>query len=264
VFKHRTIERHNTSYLLSAIHKTTLQSLIESVSENKDHLTEIRYSTDFSWVSHKQLSRKPESIVGTPIRDIIKDAFVFTKSRDRYNNLGVPYRRGYLFSGPPGTGKSSCALCLAGELNSPLCFLSLSGKKSSDEWLIDSFSRLTDRSIVLFDDFDRVNLGEGGITMSGILNVLDGAIGQTGKIIVMVANDISKIQAVMLRPGRIDRRFEFRLLNKVDATEMYKRFHGDNFADVFAKKYAKEHSAACVMSHCMRFGPEETAVVTIE
>ena len=47
---------------------------------------------------------------------ILMDAREFIASDDWYMNRGIPYRRGYLFYGPPGCGKSSYILALAGKI----------------------------------------------------------------------------------------------------------------------------------------------------
>lgn len=43
---------------------------------------------------------------GDPADEAIKELQLFSKSKDKYDALGVPHRRGFLFYGPPGTGKS--------------------------------------------------------------------------------------------------------------------------------------------------------------
>ena len=48
---------------------------------------------------------------------------VFDAKKDRAR--GVPYRRGYLLHGPPGTGKTSFILALAGKMGYDLCTLNI-------------------------------------------------------------------------------------------------------------------------------------------
>lgn len=262
VFKRRGAEKfdRSPSYEFCAMHKSTLTSFITSV-QSSDISTEVRFNTEYSWISNKQAARKPESIVATPILDILEDARKFMNSRKRYAELGIPFRRGYLFEGMPGTGKSSCALCLAGELRTPLCFMNITEERCSDAWLLDSMSRLPDLAVVLFDDFDRIDFSiTKGVTVSGMLNALDGAVAQTGKIIVIAVNDSSNLPQAVLRPGRIDRRFHnFTFLTKEEARQLFVKFHGEQFSAEFAEYYPGLRTAATVVSHLMLYETAELA-----
>lgn len=82
-------------------------------------------------------------------------------------SLGIPYRRGYLFYGPPGSGKSSYIQALAGALNYNLCVLNLSERGLADDKLIHLLSLVPERSFVLMEDVDaafnkRVQTSEDG------------------------------------------------------------------------------------------------------
>jgi mitochondrial chaperone BCS1 len=68
--------------------------------------------------------------------------------------LGIPYRRGYLLYGPPGSGKSSFIQAIAGELNYDICILNLSERGLGDDRLFHLLSNIPERSIVLIEDID--------------------------------------------------------------------------------------------------------------
>lgn len=81
--------------------------------------------------------------------------------------VGIPYRRGYLLHGPPGSGKSSFIQALAGELNYDISLLNLSERGLGDDKLNHLLSNVMERSIVLIEDIDaafnkRVQTGEDG------------------------------------------------------------------------------------------------------
>ncbi|MCB2035044.1 MAG: AAA family ATPase, partial [Ottowia sp.] len=64
---------------------------------------------------------------------LLADLERFLTSRERYAQLGIPWRRGYLLFGPPGTGKTSLVTALASELRLNVCTLSLASPIVTDE-----------------------------------------------------------------------------------------------------------------------------------
>ena len=71
-----------------------------------------------------------------------------------YSNRGIPYRRGYLFHGGPGVGKTSLSFALAGLFGLEIYCLSLSEITLTEEDLIMLFTALPQRCIVLLEDID--------------------------------------------------------------------------------------------------------------
>lgn len=68
--------------------------------------------------------------------------------------IGIPYRRGYLMYGPPGSGKTSFIQALAGELEYNICILNLSERGLTNDRLNHLLTNLPERSIMLLEDID--------------------------------------------------------------------------------------------------------------
>ena len=75
-----------------------------------------------------------------------------------YANRGIPYRRGYLFDGPPGTGKSSLASAIAGMFGLNIYCLSLVNPTLTDEDIGVLFINLPQRCVILLEDIDSAGL----------------------------------------------------------------------------------------------------------
>ena len=88
----------------------------------------------------------------TILRDM--NEFLHPKTPRWYANRGIPYRRGYLFFGPPGTGKTSLSFALAGVFGLDIYCLSLSEITLTEEDLILLFNSLPKRCVVLLEDID--------------------------------------------------------------------------------------------------------------
>ncbi|KIM75746.1 hypothetical protein PILCRDRAFT_667729 [Piloderma croceum F 1598] len=85
---------------------------------------------------------------------LLSDTKDFLKSEKWYADRGIPFRRGYLLHGVPGSGKSSLIHAIAGELMLDIYTLSLSSSWISDSTLTTLMSRVPARCIVLLEDLD--------------------------------------------------------------------------------------------------------------
>ncbi|KAK8865839.1 hypothetical protein IAR55_000987 [Kwoniella newhampshirensis] len=130
-----------------------------------------------------------------------------------YAERGIPYRRGYLLHGPPGSGKTSFIQALAGTLNYNICLLNLSERGLTDDKLNHLLGLVPERSFVLLEDIDsafnrRIQTSEDGykssVTFSGLLNALDGVASSEERIIFMTTNHFDRLDPALIRPGRVD------------------------------------------------------------
>ena len=112
---------------------------------------------------------------------LLSDTKDFLKSEKWYADRGIPFRRGYLLHGVPGSGKSSLIHAIAGELMLDIYTLSLSSSWISDSTLTALMGRVPARCIVLLEDLDAAftrstsrNEDSTGVPSSGASNDHEG------------------------------------------------------------------------------------------
>ncbi|KIW92565.1 uncharacterized protein Z519_06412 [Cladophialophora bantiana CBS 173.52] len=113
------------------------------------------------------IANRPSRSMATVVLDndqkaaILKDFndFLHPRTARWYSNRGIPYRRGYLFHGPPGTGKTSLSFALAGVFGLDIYCLALSEATLTEEDLVLLFNSLPKRCILLLEDIDSAGLG---------------------------------------------------------------------------------------------------------
>ncbi|KAI0686404.1 P-loop containing nucleoside triphosphate hydrolase protein [Cytidiella melzeri] len=259
--------------------------------EAQAHLVSVYVSeTAGNWRHVASRSKRPlKSIVLDPgMKDLLlNDAKDFLDSADWYAERGIPFRRGYLLYGAPGSGKTSMIHSLAGELGLDVYIISLSRAGLDDTSLSALIAELPQRCIALMEDIDaafhhgltRDGLDEeedesddgdehqqreaerekemekekatvssplSRVTLSGLLNALDGVGAQEGRILYATTNRYSALDPALCRPGRMDLHVEFRLASKYQARELFKCFylpsHGREV--VVEKAEAEDHDSA--------------------
>jgi len=215
-------------------------ALKASFEEQQEELNVFVMNDMFGASWEKALSKKPRAIDSVILDEdlaegLLADARGFLSSAEWYQDVGIPYRRGYLLYGPPGCGKTSFCQALAGALKLDVCMLTLTNKNLDDNGLAESLRDAPSNAIVLLEDVDavfkdRTLQSEGGrgagVTFSGLLNALDGVASQEGRLFFMTTNHIERLDPALIRPGRCDIKVEVRRASRTQARKLYARFFG--------------------------------------
>lgn len=171
---------------------------------------------------------------------ITADIDWFYRSQAWYTERGVPYRRGYLFEGPPGTGKTSLIVALATHYKKNLCLLDLSSIASNKE-LLDAVHTSPKDSFIVLEDVDCAcathyrsdtkasedpeKRAVGGITTAGLLNALDGITTPENRLYFLTTNHPDKLDQALIRQGRVDRREHIGKLTEAAQERMAATFY---------------------------------------
>lgn len=252
-----------------------LRDLLTSASavHKQDDITAI-YLWDNS--NYRSVGRRATRSMDTIFLDpsiksgMVDDARWFIDSEGWYHQRGIPYRRGYLLEGPPGTGKSSFIFALAGLLKRPVYIVNAATLRD-DNTLQSAFNEAAG-GILVMEDIDAVKIGSGrqkekadedgdtmympgdGITLSGLLNAIDGIGAGEGRILFFTSNFPDRLDHALMRPGRVDVRKRLELMQEAQALEMFQAFYPGEDANGFLKSI-RPHlpiSAATLQGHLLQ------------
>lgn len=195
---------------------------------------------------------------------VVDDLHSFLDRRRWYADRGIPWRRGYLFEGPPGTGKSTLIFALASLLDKPVYIINpstiwddgalMQAMNEAGGGMVviedaDTFKVTQERALVRPQPhhggremavpaavWDRSRRGDeegAGITLSGLLNAIDGIASAEGRILFITSNHPDALDSALMRPGRIDVRERLGLADAAVARQMHAAFFPEADGDAF-------------------------------
>ena len=272
-------------------------------NEYKEYLTgkvwtqQIYTNNRYEWKNSASNNyRKLDTIIlKNDLRNTIKnDIQLFLNSEEWYQHRDIPYTRGYLFYGNPGTGKTSMIKGLSLFSKRHIHYLMLN-EIDTDTQLIELVKSINYKeTILVIEDIDEMlnvvksrskeqksyeefinekdmnkkmtreewekieqeKNKRSTITLSGLLNVIDGLFSAHGRILIMTTNHPEILDAALIRPGRIDCKFLFDDCNIEQIGKLYEMFFNKELSEYNnyqLNKIKNKYSPAHITSIFLRY-----------
>ncbi|KAI1100674.1 P-loop containing nucleoside triphosphate hydrolase protein [Jackrogersella minutella] len=157
-------------------------------------------------------------------KNIINDHLSFFDSRETYKNLEVPWKRGIIYYGPPGNGKTISIKAMMHTLYSredpiPTLYVrtltSFAGPEASISQIFNKARQLAPCYLV-FEDLDTIVSDN---VRSYFLNEVDGLKSNDGIFMIGSTNHLDRLDpGISKRPSRFDRKYLFPDPNEEERT----------------------------------------------
>ncbi len=203
---------------------------------------------------------------------IVDDIEQFFDVEEHYATIGAPWHRGYLFHGPPGTGKTSLAKALATYFSMDIYYLPLADV-AADSTLLNLINDVAPRSLLLLEDIDVLSVMQdrekedtdtSGVSLSGVLNALDGVTTPHGLITIMTTNRRGVLDGAIIRPGRVDVEEHIGLASPEQLVRMFNTVYPDSKFKFEASPSTYEPLAPAAIMDVFKRHPEDHVGAAME
>jgi AAA+ superfamily predicted ATPase len=157
---------------------------------------------------------------------VVEDIELFLSQQSTFEKYRIPWKRGMLFLGPPGNGKTHMIRALVNHLARPCLYIKSFESRylSSQQCVAQAFERAREITpcVMILEDLDTLLTDE---TRSFFLNEMDGFASNHGIITIATCNFPEKLDpAILDRPSRFDRKYHFDLPNEEVRMNFLKEF----------------------------------------
>jgi len=220
--------------------KSKLLTIYKSVTEELSGKDK-KFNTEWTKIYTSTTKNFKNTIVSENVfTNFYENVKEFINNEAYYAEKGIPYKKTYLLYGCPGTGKSSIIKALANEFSLDIFNIDLenmTNENISKLVLEINYRSNNKKHILVFEDIDRTRLFDdkqkyfdeknGIVNIGNFINILDGIIEASGRIVIMTANNIDKIKShtAFIRPGRVDKMIELSKCNDYQIKKLFKLFY---------------------------------------
>lgn len=240
-------------------------------------------------------SKSFSNVYGGHVDELKERLDLFVNHPEWYAERGIPHSLGIMLHGIPGAGKTSTIKAIAKDTHRHIFNLSLRPFTTQKQLLNlfynesvvvhkydgskTSYNIPINRRVFVIEDIDCMtdvtldrsspdapktteNSGD-AVTLSFLLNLLDGVLETPGRILVITSNYPEKLDKALVRPGRIDVKIEFKNASREFIREMVSRFYScpDMSIEAIPAKLDNVYTPAEVMeSLCTYFKSKDAAL----
>ncbi len=199
----------------------------------------------------------------TELNYLKNDISIFKTSEEKYKKLGLVWKRGYMFYGDPGCGKTSLIKAISNELMYNIYNINLS-LINDDITMNKIFNSIPTKSLIIFEDIDcqddivfqresyvevsskisdsdKIKKIIDTKTLSNLLNNIDGIVDNHGRVIIMTSNHPKKLDPALIRPGRIDVSMELKKCSKEQIKKFFKLFYNYDIPIELMNKFKENY-----------------------
>ena len=173
--------------------------------------------------------------------DIRGNVETFFRSREKYRALHIPHRRGFLFAGPPGCGKTLTLKVLASTL--PVKFVTVLGRSDVNDGDIERAFYLAEKytpSVVVIEELEKL-VESRDVSLAHFLNLVDGLKVSDGVLLIATSNEPGKLDPALLhRPSRFDRVWKFSLPKQEQRFALLRKRGGTYFSETALEEVARK------------------------